>query len=634
MSENTTRFIDQLPDTVPAPDKNSIFTRTNLLFIALLVVAIIAVFFPTLSAGFVDWDDPANLLHNKQLDGPLNWNTIHGIFTSDINGNYNPLPIFTFALEKHFFAPIPTQTPFIFHFNNLWMHIMCSIFVFVLSLKLGLRPAGAFITALLFGIHPMRVESVAWVTERKDVLYGMFYLAALICYVNFRKNDSGKLRWYWITLALAILSGLSKIQAVSLPLSMVAIDYFMGDQWWSKRLLIVEKFPFWVISVFTGLANLSFLNKGGHMTTIPQLERYTFIDKLAVGAYTYGTYLVKSVLPFELTHYHEYPVHMPAIAYVLLIVLPLAIAAFIFRFREKRYHYIIFGLAFFTVNVIFMLQIIPVGTAFLADRFTYIAYLGLFFITGNLHDLLTEKLPKHGATVRALLMLYFLALGLKTLQLSETWNDTLSLCKQNIRTYPKSYYGYQQAGVYYFKQSFDSAVGGQRNKKALETAGAYFLKADQLDSANNRPVPAVSSNIYQNLGIVCGIIGDQYHAIGYFSKAIDITPNDVESIKNRAYQFFVNKQYILAIVDYNKAIQLQAGNSDLYYLRANCYYSKGDIQNAKADLGKAIALGSQNPNCFIAMSVILRAENDVIHAREYARKAQQLGGNVPDQYFQ
>ena len=149
-------------------------------FIGLLIVLItFLVFIPALSLHFVNWDDPNNLLENESLKTfsyEWNWAAVKTIFTSDVIGNYNPLPVFSFAIEKYFFAQDPVANPFIFHLTNVWMHLICTLMVFFLFSKLGLNKTASFAGALLFGIHPMRVESVAWVTERIDVYMGYFFL--------------------------------------------------------------------------------------------------------------------------------------------------------------------------------------------------------------------------------------------------------------------------------------------------------------------------------------------------------------------------------------------------------------------------------------------------------------------------
>lgn len=131
--------------------------------------SLLLLFFPTFSNDFVNWDDGENIYDNADLVA-FDWNSMPKIFTSNIMGGYNPLPIFTFAIERAFFG----LNPVVFHTNNLLLHLICVFLVFRIGLLMKLNQWHAAILALLFGIHPMRVESVAWATERKDVLFGAF----------------------------------------------------------------------------------------------------------------------------------------------------------------------------------------------------------------------------------------------------------------------------------------------------------------------------------------------------------------------------------------------------------------------------------------------------------------------------
>ena len=135
-------------------------------------------FTPTLSSDFIrTWDDGVYVTDNNQLK-PLSFETTRNIFTRTIGSNYNPLPIFTFAIEKQLFG----LNPFVFHLNNVLLHLAATGLVFWLMIAMRVRWYVVVIVSLLFGIHPMRVESVAWITERKDVLFGLFYIAALVAY--------------------------------------------------------------------------------------------------------------------------------------------------------------------------------------------------------------------------------------------------------------------------------------------------------------------------------------------------------------------------------------------------------------------------------------------------------------------
>ncbi len=615
---------------------SALFTKTNLLFIAILITATFAALYPTLSCGFVDWDDPYYLLENDQLKPfttTWDWHAVKNIFLSNLNGNYNPLPIFTFAIEKYFFAPSPEASPFIFHFTNLWMHVICTLLVFIIFLKMRVAPTGAFIGALLFGIHPMRVESVAWVTERKDVLYGMFYLAAIICYINYTTATQKRKAWYTATLMFAMLSCFSKIQAVCLPLSFVAIDYYNGRKWHDYKILIFEKLPWWVMSLAFGIINLSSLHKGNVFSNT-SLVGYSVIEKVAIGMYSYAVYVVKWIYPYTMTHYYDPPAQVPVLAYVSLVLVPLLLIVLLVWAVRKGYKQLVFGWAFFTANVIFMLQIVPVGTAFLADRFTYIGYMGLFFIMGKTYQQFNEKYKQYRIHLNIVLALYCLLLAFMTYNQSKVWKDTISLCGHHIKSYPDSYYGYNQTGVFVLKQAVSTDSNKTVNPQLLMQALRSFMTANKMYAASGRPSPITSSGILQNIGVAHGLLGDNDVAIQYFSQAITYTPNDVEAYKNRGYQYFQSKQFELAIADYCVVIKAKPENSNLYYLRANCYYSNHDLINARKDLDKAIALNATDPNCFIARAVINRAENRLAEARNDALSAQKLGANVPDIYFQ
>lgn len=640
MSENNDYTTSPNITNTPIVTNPVLFTKTNLIYIAILIVATLIAFFPTLSCGFVEWDDPANLLQNpqlKEIGETWNWQAIKNIFITDINGNYNPIPIFTFALEKYFFAPVPEASPFVFHFNNLLLHIACTISVFVLFLRLKLGNTGALIGALFFAIHPMRVESVAWVTERKDVLYGLFYILSLLSYIKYISSNTKKWTWYAAALTLAILSCISKVQAVTLPLSFVAIDYYLDRKWLSPKILIIEKLPWWLLSLTFGLINIYYLQKGDYVASAYHISDYNILDKIAIGAYSYATYIAKWIFPYKMTHYYDYPSQIPMLAYVLIAIIPLALFSILSYAKRKQHKFLIFGWLFFTVNVIFMLQIVSVGNAFLADRFTYIAYIGLFFIVGKAYELFTLRFPAYTRYTIAPLAGYFILFAFMTFNQSKVWANTTTLCEHNIKCYPENYYGYNQAGMNLLRMSFpddNNKIDEATSLKRLQQAQQYFQFANTMDSLSGRKSPAISSDIFQNLGVTYGLTNNNALAIYCFSQAILLTPKSIDAYKNRAYQYFLNKQFQLAIEDYNIAIQYAPNEDDFYYQRANCYYSLKVLPNAMQDLDKAISLNATNPNYFIARSVVYRSLDNIVEARADAHKAQSLGVNVPQQYFE
>ena len=230
-----------------------ILTR-NLPLLAVLAITF-AAFSPALNNELVNWDDDVNILKNTVLMRDFSFQQIIDIFKQTVIGAYNPLTIFTFALEKALFGM--EKLSYIVHLDNILLHLGCVFFVYRIGQEMGLSRWATLLLALLFGIHPMRVESVAWATERKDVLFGIFFLASCWRYVKYLKsNDYTGLKNKYLQQSLILFAiGLfAKIQMVTLPLSLLAFDYYYKRP--LKFNLILEKWLFWVGSLAIGLVNV------------------------------------------------------------------------------------------------------------------------------------------------------------------------------------------------------------------------------------------------------------------------------------------------------------------------------------------------------------------------------------------
>jgi len=251
-------------------------------------------FQPSLNNKYVNWDDDKNFSENELIT-TINDKTFgencRKIFKLEnhVIGNYNPLTIFSFALEQKMFSD--AKRPFWRHFNNIFLHLIGTLFVYLIGIRLRLGTAGAIILALLFGIHPMRVESVAWITERKDVLFGAFYLAALYYYIK-GKQVGFKKRYHAIIAICFILSLLSKIQAVILPVSMVLIDYYLSKDSKITIKSILTKTPYFLGSLAIGLINIYTLKEQGSIGD----QAYSGISRLFIGSYSLVVYYIKALV--------------------------------------------------------------------------------------------------------------------------------------------------------------------------------------------------------------------------------------------------------------------------------------------------------------------------------------------------
>ncbi len=202
-------------------------------FILGLAILIFIAFSPSLQNRIDIWDDEVHLSTNKDVRS-LTTEGIRKIFTHTVNKTYIPLTTLSFAVEYHFFK----YRPVVYHFTNIVLHWIVTVLIFLIGLRLGLSPTGSFLAALLFGIHPLRVESVAWVTERKDVLYAVFYLLAV--YAHCRYVQSRSKGFFVVAMVCGLLSILAKAMALSLPLILLICDGFLKREFkpgvWFEKL--------------------------------------------------------------------------------------------------------------------------------------------------------------------------------------------------------------------------------------------------------------------------------------------------------------------------------------------------------------------------------------------------------------
>ncbi|MFN8236696.1 MAG: tetratricopeptide repeat protein [Chitinophagales bacterium] len=643
---------------------------------ACVLLITLILFLPTLSLKFVNWDDPQNILENEALKifaYQWDWKAVKTIFTTDVIGNYNPLPIFTFAIEKYFFAHDPAQNPFIFHFNNLWMHLVCTLLVYILFLQLEIGLIPAALAALLFGIHPMRVESVAWITERKDVLYSMFFLGALCAYLRYLKSTTGKTKWYILAIVLSIISLFAKVQAVTLPLTMVALDFYLNRRWLSLKILIVEKLPWWILSLAFGLINIYFLKGEKSLNFENATINYTLIDRLAVGAYSYAVYIIKWLIPFQLSPLYPYPPKLPVMAYVCLGIVPIALIGFLVWAFKKKQTNLLFGWAFFTFNVMFLLQIVGAGQGFLADRFTYIAYIGLFFIFIKGYEWAIVQRPAFKLYIQGAVVLYCVFLAVICYRQISVWQNGGTLWEHVKKIYPNSPLAWKQAAVYYRdeEKNFDKSVlnfneairlqptdayvynglakvyldkvnatsaqdatlGNQRNE-LLQLALQSYLTAIKNDSIAGQKDKKITGEMIVNLGVAYAMAGNLEKAQYYLTKGLEAYPENANGYLNRGLIYYMTGQYELCLKEHISYFRLNPYNADVYHEEGLCNIALGRYQEALKAFDKAISLKNTQPMYYIGRANAYRNLGNKDAALRDARQAQQMGAQVPPEYLQ
>ncbi len=523
------------------------------LLVILLAVAVFAILSPCLRSGFFEhWDDGRHLLENPHVRSLAPENIIR-IFRSTVNSIYIPLTVFSFALEYHFFG----FDPFVYHLNNLLLHLATALGVFFLARRLGFPFWAAWLGGLLWGIHPMRVESVAWITERKDVLYGFLYVAALWVYADYIRSKRAVL--FWVSVGLGCLSMLAKPMALSLPLILLLLDWYARRPWGYRVWMEKAAHLFYVVPL-TWLTYSHFVR-----------NPVRYLDQaFLTWIWTFIFYLRKFFIPLILVpdYYIPQPVSLAHHEYGVAVLIFFLLLGLIWRFRSDRN--LVFGFLFYAGSIFFLLRFdIREDYCFVADRFMYLPSLGIcLWLGGKIHAFMRRDGPlSFRAAGYVALGLLFAALGVKAYRQAGLWNDGLTLWDHTISRNPQSYVGYVNRGCIYSDQ------------KKKDLALTEFEKATQL-------YPHVAKGWYDR-GNILKELARWHEALACYNKALNIEPDYVKVYNNRALVHRRLGRYNLAIRDFSTAIELQPDKAGTYFNRGLIYRELGFEDKAQADFQRA-----------------------------------------------
>jgi Flp pilus assembly protein TadD len=541
---------------------------------------------------FINWDDPAFVLGNPSIT-EISAETVQAMFTGYYVGNYAPLSILSYAVDYKLGGDQLNPKPF--HLTNLLLHVgsvvLVFFFVYLLSQR---RLAVGVIASVLFAVHPMHVESVAWISERRDVLYTFFFVASLLAYVMYIDKD--KRQYLFLSLLLFSASLLSKGQAVTLTAGVILIDFLHKRRLTSRR-VILEKLPFIALSLVFGV--IAFLAQRS-TPTINAIDLNP-VESFFSGFYAYIVYVAKAWVPWGLSGYHPYPFtpgDMPAYFYLTPILTAGMWFLVLKYFRNDRI--VLFGFLFFTLTVLPVLQFLPVGANIIAERYSYLPYLGLFIMLGHLAaDAAHYKVlsPIKRFAIPAVLVLcgvyaYATSERIPVFQNSIAfWSDVIAKYPQNAVARNNRGYMYNEFGEYNLAiADFNAGIAANPNygrlylnrgvtyerTKQYELALADYDKAFALDSSDVQPLI--------NKGVIyTDVYSDYALGIRFHTEALDRDPTNYNAQKNIGVAYYKHGVADSAIKYYSLAIGFEHVEPHVFYYRGMAYAAKGDYQRAYAD---------------------------------------------------
>ena len=424
-----------------------------------IIILNILLYSQTAGHGFFIYDDP-NYVTNNELIQNVDSVKVNRIFSEFYFSNYQPLVLLTYAAQYSLFGAQAGG----YHIVNLLFHILNCILVFFLIYLISRRYSTSVIVALIFCVHPLQVQAVAWISELKGLMSSSFFILSLIAYIYYLQKD--KLQFYILSLLMFILALASKSMAITLPLILLLLDYYNEKPILSK---LVNKIPFFALSgIFAVLAVLAQREGGaiheGRFSSVFEYIIYPF--------YNIAFYIRNSVLPLKLSYYYEYArtISFASTMGVISILSIIALIVYAINFRKIRRE-INFGILFFLVILLPILRFIPIGHTHASDRYMYLPIIGISFaiVTGLTY--LVERKPQFKKVCVGLLVVYFITFSVQTYSGCRLWKSSTGLMEDAVSKYPDN-------GLAHFGLAFAYMMERNREKTHHELKQAYRLQPE------------------------------------------------------------------------------------------------------------------------------------------------------------
>ncbi|MCD4696086.1 MAG: tetratricopeptide repeat protein [Bacteroidales bacterium] len=622
----------------PGKNKIKLFGSMALIFVFTLLV-----YLPILNNDFLKtWDDNRYILDNPHIKD-FEPDKIPGLFTLYYDGHYHPLTMISLAIDYS----IGGANPKVFHLTSLLFHILNSLLVFwfvilLLRPKTLLAPA---ITALLFGIATINVESVAWASERKNVLFAFFFLISMIIYIKY--INTGKKPFYWLTLFVFILSLFSKVTAITFFAVLFLIDFFYKRKFLSKK-IILEKIPFLALTITFGLLAM-FAQKSSWGENLSQ-QYFPFYERLVFSSYSFFAYIFKLIIPVNMSGLYPYPVQPGSFISIaglagLLLVFVMAYL-FVKKIKDKV---LAFGALFFVVNIFLLLKLFefPAGDYIMADRYAYIPSIGLYLLAAFILEKFMQKKPLYKKAGIAFFIIYTLFISLQTFNRVSVFKNGLVFYSDIIEKSPGAKVAYtNRGGIYRDRGKLNEALAdfnkaikiGPGSYKDFSNRGVVYVDLGKYKKAFTDLNKALEINpgnpdIRATYAYSCLQTGNFQQAIENYSLVLKAKPENHEAYANRGTAFYNQGNLQAAISDYTMAIQLNTGYLNAWFNRGLAKIQSGDLSGAIADLAQCVKLKPDHAEAYSNLGVVYSKTGNFKEAFANYNKALSINPSYAEAYL-
>jgi protein O-mannosyl-transferase len=596
---------------------------------ALLVGATTIPFWPVTHAGFINYDDPEYVTDNPRVQAGLSWSGIGWALTTHYASNWHPLTWISHMLDLTLFGEGAVGP----HCVNLFLHTLNSVLLFLCLRRMSGAHWRSFLVAALFALHPLHVESVAWVTERKDVLSAFWFMLTLLAYARYAEVQSRKSRaqgqepasrftfhlslFYLLSLLFFALGLLSKPMLVTVPFVLLLLDYWplgriQKDEWRRKNeepgpaqhtpFILLEKLPFFLLSAIS--CGLTLLAQHRAMAPLARLSLSLRAENALVA---YGRYLGKAFWPADLAIPYPHPTHWPAekVALAAVMVLGLCVVAW---WGLRRWPFVFTGWFWFVGTLIPVIGVVQVGNQAMADRYTYVPLIGILVIVTWGCSAVCGLGRREGSVAGALAAVAVLtACGVMTRRQAGYWHDTERLFRHVAAVSKDNYTALGNiAAALFARGEYDVAIAYCRKALAikpdyadgLNNLGAALEKQGRAESMEEyrkalRISPGHSGALY-NMGNALLARGRPAEAADCFEAVLQVKPDNFEARNNLANALLSLGRGDEAIAQYRLALSRNPSSEKVLKNLGAALVKKGKLDEATVYYRRALKVSPKD----------------------------------------
>ncbi len=578
--------------------RKSCQNRRDLLVIGFLILATGAVYWQVGAHEFIDFDDDRYVFRNTRVLDGLSWQDVRWALTAMEVSNWHPLTWLSHLVDGELYGSSARGH----HLTNLAFHVANSVLLFLALLRMTSALWRSALVAALFALHPLHVESVAWVSERKDVLSTFFWWLALWLYAGYARSPNPG-RYLAVLLAFA-LGLMAKSMLVTLPFTLLLLDYWPLRRLASERRslgrLCLEKLPFFVLAAVVSALTVAAQRTGD---AIISMQRFPLDVRLGNALVAYASYLLKTVWPFPLAAYYPHPVEIPLGpvlgSALLLVVLSIGVV------RLRRGHpYLLVGWGWYLGTLVPVIGLVQVGAQAMADRYTYVPLVGIFIILAwGGHELSAHWRNRERARV-ALAAGALCALTACTWLQTARWRDTVTLFKHTLEVTQRNPMAHGILGTALGRRGeVDESIVHYRAAlrlrpglaEAHNNLGIALFRKGELDEAVEHYREALSlkpdhPTAHTNLGAALYTQGRLEEAVAHYREALRMKPDSPETHNNLATALDAQGRVAEAIQHYEEALRLRPSDAKAHKNLGVTLYQQGRFDEAAAHFEAALRI--------------------------------------------